>query len=126
MDHEGVKRAFLATALLTAGCANMLAPSTTLTGTWVAQFSVEGSRLGWTLAQAGTTLSGTGQYAIEAGRSGTLTVTGTYLALNVTADLQYDYGLQETFTGMLTDANHLKGTLGPDGSGASSVTLVRQ
>jgi hypothetical protein len=118
-----VKKLLLVLALLAPGCSSTLAPSGTLTGTWVAQASVVGSRLSWTLKQVGTAVNGTGQYALEAGRSGTLMVTGTYRPPTVTLDLQYDYGLKDTFAGTLIDANHLNGTLG---SAGSPLTLARQ
>jgi hypothetical protein len=104
--------------LLLSACENGMAPSTDLAGTWAANFSVPGASLIVTLDQAG---DGTGTYAIEAGRSGTVQVTGTFTRPTVILDIQYDYGLVRTFAGTLIDANHITGSFG-DGSGMLTFT----
>ena len=54
------------------------------------------------------TISGT--YAIEAGRSGVLQVTGSATSTTIMLTLQYDSGVVRTFTGTMSDPNHLTGT----------------
>jgi hypothetical protein len=113
--------------LASAGCSSTLAPSADLTGTWTEHFSFPGASFSVVLEQRGTQVSGTGHYSIEAGRSGTLTVSGNDVRSLVTLTFQYDYGLVTTFTGTLVDANHLTGTVTSAGDGQPfSVTLIRQ
>ena len=68
-----------------------------------------------TLTQAGDHVHGTGTYAIEAGREGPTTIDGTWSGKTLTLTITRDYGLRETFSGTLTDASHLAGTLTIDG-----------
>ncbi len=68
-----------------------------------------------TLVQDGNRVSGSGTYAIEAGREGLTTIDGTISGKTVTLTITRDYGLGETFTGSLTDPAHLVGTLVIDG-----------
>lgn len=69
-----------------------------------------------TLAQDGNRVTGTGTYAIEAGRQGPTTVDGTLSGRTLTLTITRDYGLHETFTGTLIDPAHLTGALMIDGS----------
>ena len=64
-----------------------------------------------TLAQDGDHVSGTGTYAIEAGREGPMTIDGKLSGRVLMLTITRDYGLRETFAGTLTDATHLAGTL---------------
>jgi hypothetical protein len=68
-----------------------------------------------TLVQDGNRVSGTGTYAIEAGREGPTTIDGTVSGRTLTLTITRDYGLRETFTGTLTDPTHLVGALLIDG-----------
>ncbi len=54
--------------------------------------------------------TGNGTYAIEAGRSGTVQVSGSATPTLLTLSIRYDDGTVRTFTGTLTDANYLTGT----------------
>ena len=87
--------------------------------------SIPGVRLTLTLTENGASIAGSGSYAIEAGRSGTLQVTGTDSRSSIALTLQYDSGTIATFSGALTDPNHLAGTLSY-ASGSGSVTFLRQ
>lgn len=69
-----------------------------------------------TLEQDGDHVSGTGTYAIEAGREGPTTIDGRLSGRTLTLTITRDYGLRETFTGTLADPTHLTGTLAIDGS----------
>jgi hypothetical protein len=91
-------------------CANptsQSAQSASLAGTWSEQFSIPGPRLVLILDPSA---NGRGTYAIEAGRSGTVQVSGTIAASNVTLAITYDYGPVRTFRGSLGAANQLTGT----------------
>ena len=60
-------------------------------------------------------MTGTGTYAIEAGRAGPTTIDGAVSGRTLTLTITRDYGLVESFVGHLTDATHLTGTLAIDG-----------
>jgi len=68
-----------------------------------------------TLSQVGPHVTGTGTYAIEAGRAGPTTIDGAVSGRTLTLTITRDYGLVESFAGHLTDATHLTGTLAIDG-----------
>jgi hypothetical protein len=67
--------------------------------------------------------NGQGTYAIEAGRSGILQVNGTSTGSMIKLAIQYDYGLALSFTGTLTDADHLVGTFS---NNSGTVTFTRR
>jgi hypothetical protein len=90
-----------------------MSPSPTLAGTWGENFSIPGASLILIVDASG---NGSGTYAIEAGRSGAVQVIGTVALTKVTLTIHYDYGLVRTFTGALSDANHLTGAF-DDNSG---------
>ena len=100
-------------AALAISCSSPTAPSSAVAGTWAENLSVVGASLVLALDGSG---NGNGTYAIEAGRSGTLQVSGHLAETSVSLTLLYDYGLVRTFTGTLTDATHLTGTFA-DASG---------
>ena len=107
-------RRLLCALILVSACAGPSARSATVAGTWAENFSIVGASLVLTIDGSG---NGSGTYAIEAGRSGAVDVTGRVAASMVTLAVHYDYGPVRTFTGTLTDANHLTGTF-DDSSGA--------
>jgi hypothetical protein len=82
-------------------------PSPTLAGTWGENFSIPGASLILTVDASG---NGSGTYAIEAGRSGAVQVMGSVVQTTITVRIHYDYGRVRTFTGTLSDANHLAGS----------------
>jgi len=88
-----------------------VAPSPdTLSGDWGPTTSLVGSRWDMHLTEHGTSLAGTGDYALEAGRSGTLAITGSVTGSQVTLDITYDYGMREHFVGVHTNLDVLHGT----------------
>lgn len=103
--------ALVAAVVLALGCNASSAPGApaALQGTWAEDIVIPGSSVIVTLADHAGTISGRGTYAIEAGRSGTLTVTGSYLAPNVTLTVLYDYGYRWTFAGTVRDDQHMSG-----------------
>ena len=78
---------------------NGLGPSNDLAGTWASNFTVPGSSIDLNLEQTDRNITGTGSFAIEAGRSGTLTVTGSYDRPRIALVLHYDFGLNLTYSG---------------------------
>jgi hypothetical protein len=80
-----------------------------LRGTWSDTVSYPGISTIMHLAVVDTTVSGAGTYAIEAGRSGTLTVTGVISGADVKLDLLRDYGLLAHFSGRLSVPTMLGG-----------------
>ena len=85
--------------------------SSELAGTWSRTANVIGSALVLRLVARDTTISGDGTYAIEAGRSGTLTVSGALQGAIVHLDLTFDYGTQAHFDGSLTTPKLLSGAI---------------
>ena len=87
----------------------------TVTGTWAHTAIGPVYREFMTLTQTGDHVSGTGTYAIEAGREGPTVIDGAISGKTITLTVTRDYGLRETFSGTLTDPTHLVGTLVIDG-----------
>lgn len=87
----------------------------TVAGTWAHTAIGPVYREFMTLTQTGDHVHGIGTYAIEAGREGPTTIDGTLSGKTLTLTITRDYGLRETFSGTLTDASHLTGTLTIDG-----------
>ena len=106
-------RQLLCALAFVSACASPSAPSPSIAGTWAEDFSILGASLILTVDSSG---NGTGTYAIEAGRSGTVQVAGQVTAMMIALTIHYDYGPVRTFSGALTDATHLSGTFN-DGSG---------
>jgi hypothetical protein len=78
------------------------------------------------LHQAGTNVSGTGRYLMEAGPTGQLQVNGTFAGQQLSLTLERDTGLTATYVAKLEAANFLRGTLTYDSSTPSEdVVFVR-
>jgi hypothetical protein len=124
-------------AIMVAACSGRQADSTspaitgdrlgarTISGTWATTGIGPVYRESMKLTQVGDHVSGEGTYAIEAGRSGPTTIDGAFSGKTVTLTITRDYGLVERFSGTLTDATHLAGTLAIESS-KQSFTLVKQ
>lgn len=97
--------------LLSLACATDPSAPNALQGSWAADIGVPGAGLVINLDQAGGVVSGTGTYRIEAGRSGTLQVHGTYDPPSVALVIRRDVGSVSTYTGTVVDARHLSGTM---------------
>lgn len=82
-----------------------------LNGRWWGIVNFPGISLIMSLSTSGTTVTGTGTYAIEAGRSGTLTVSGTAAASRVKLDIAFDVGTSAQFEGNLVSSDTLSGHL---------------
>jgi len=97
-----------------------------LTGSWSTPFSVPGANTSLTMTQRVSSISGSGTYAIEAGRSGTLQISGTVTGSVFTLTINYDYGATTTYTGTIVDANDITGTVHQAGSADYSLSFVRK
>jgi hypothetical protein len=99
-------------------------------GTWARVENVLASQLTMTLVVVETTVTGSGSFSIEAGRSGTLSVSGVVTSGVVKLDLAFDYGEQAHFQGTADASGRLAGTIKygpPDGAQSSqSVSFQRQ
>jgi len=112
-SHTRVIAASIICAVLFA-CTSGTGPQTLtdrLTGTWsengLGQF---GSVFTMVLAAHDTTVTGRGNYSIEAGRSGTVTVAGVIHGQNIDLTITYDYGDVAHFSGTLPSAGELDGS----------------
>lgn len=80
-----------------------------LVGTWTQLHLVPGASFAFTVTADDSTVSGSGYYAIEAGRSGTMTVHGVAGARRTTLDFRYDSGTEAHFDGSPADGGLLEG-----------------
>ena len=109
--HIGLTAAIMLT-VGSAACGSSFDPSTALDGTWLLTPSgVPGSGLHFAISDDGGTLSGSGERLIEAGPTLAFTVSGTQQGDSVSLVFAYPTGGPDTFSGRLTDATHLMGTL---------------
>lgn len=97
-----------------------------LAGRWVRTSNVPGSSFSLLLTTSGSEVNGTGVYAIEAGRSGVIQVTGRVMESQFMLNLMYDTGVTAVYTGARTDDNHLSGTVQQPGSADFTLALTRQ
>lgn len=124
-----MQRSLLSLCLATLLCACGGGGSDTLTSPLEAKWSeaqtVVGSSLIMSLHVEGEQVSGTGTYAIEAGQSGTLSVSGTASGTSLIVTLSFDNGHKAIFNGVLSDSGHLDGRISYDLSPSGPVSFVR-
>ena len=113
-------------SLVALSCTSSLAPAADVRGTWAADFRVPGASLVLDLTQAGGAIDGTGTYAIEAGRAGTLQVSGTYTRPRITLSITFDYGRTETYAGTVLDPQHMSGTITDSAGQVSTLSFTRR
>jgi hypothetical protein len=101
-------------------------PPVTLDGTWTSIGLVPGAIISFTLSHSDTVVTGTGHYAIEAGPSGTMTVSGSYNRPGAVLHLNYDSGASLLYSASATDGNTLQGTCVLPPGAPFQLTLVRQ
>ncbi len=103
----------VAAAMLLAGCQSDPTGMTTtsLDGQWVRTTGVVGSQLTFQLKESGSTASGMGIYALEAGKTGTFLVNGVVEGNTVKLDLTFDDKTVAHFTGTRTRSDMLDGGL---------------
>lgn len=113
-------------ALLAVGCsgADPFTGPAVIDGRWAEPFSFPGSSLGFDVTSSGSTVSGSGSYAGEAGPFGSLTVTGTVSGIEVHLDLTFTEQLPrpgntttEHFDGMFTSFDVIEGSIATDTPG---------
>jgi len=97
-----------------------------VSGVWKADVLVPGASTILTLVQRGDTVTGTGSYSIEAGRSGTLIVTGAYVAPRVALLLTYDFGQIARYTAAVQDGTHMVGVAAFSVGPVDSLVFTRQ
>lgn len=119
-------RTLLLLGLLCVGCDDGLAPPADVQGTWAADFNLPGPSLVLDLTQLDGAIVGSGTYAIEAGRAGTLEVSGSYSRPGITLAIRYDYGRVGTYTGMVRDSRHMIGTMGDSSGHGFELTFSRR
>lgn len=111
-----MRRLMLAVGLVTvAACSssditNSNTVAADLRGTWTQTGLGAGSRV-FTLQVVGTTVTGTGSYSIEAGASGTLTVTGSISGTNIMLNLAQDNDVTFHLNATLATPHTLTGSL---------------
>ena len=117
---------FLFLSLLSIACSNALAPPGDVQGTWAANFNLPGASLVLEITQGGRTIAGSGTYAIEAGRAGTLQISGSYTRPSIALTIQRDYGLTQTFSGTVLDSRHMTGTIADNTGRLVALTFTRR
>ena len=117
-------KALFALPLLVLGCSDAVSPGP-LSGQWAEEFRVPGSSFAFTVTQDGTSLTGTGTYAMEAGSSGAFAVRGSYQLNSVRLTLTYDTGPRWYFQGQVLGGS-MVGTMTDSASYTSSLTFVRR
>jgi hypothetical protein len=97
-----------------------------LTGNWATQTGMPGNKSTLELTQCGASIAGPGTYAIEAGRHGSLSISGIVSGNSFSASITYDSGTTVTYTGNLPDSNNITGTVHDPVTGDYSLNFVRQ
>jgi len=98
--------------------------ATDLRGTWTQTGLGVGSSLVFTLHVTGTTVTGAGSYAGEAGPSGNLTVAGSITGTRIALDLAQDDDVTLHLNAMLSSSQILMGTL-RNGSDSAAATFEK-
>ena len=112
--------------LFSLSCSSSLAPAADVQGTWAADFKVPGASLVLDLTQTNGAVEGTGTYAIEAGRAGTLQVLGTYAPPGITLSLTFDYGSTETYAATVLDSQHMSGQISDSTGHVTTLAFTRR
>ena len=113
-------------SLFSLACSNALAPPGDVQGTWAATFNLPGASLVLEITQGGRTIAGGGTYAIEAGRAGTLQISGSYTRPSIAVTIQRDYGLTQIFSGTVLDSRHMTGTIADSTGRSVALTFTRR
>lgn len=99
--------ALVVAATSLAACAgNPAGPTDTrIVASWAQRTAVAGTTLSFTLDAEGTKVTGTGTYALENGRTGTLAITGRSSDDTVRLAFTYNNGDVAQFNGSVSEAN---------------------
>jgi hypothetical protein len=109
----------------TAGLSITDSQPTSIAGSWMAVYSVRGSSLVFGLEESGSLVHGSGTYAIEAGRQGNVTVTGSFDDPTVKLNLSFDSGQSASFVGRLTTPRIIAGSIMYTGFEPSELSFQR-
>ena len=131
---KGVRWLLLASTILAAACSSSSTapiPLSALTGQWTPNNpEVPGLSYQFTLALVDTHVTGSGQWSLSGGQSGTVTITGSTTDNAVSLDLTLGHDspgtlpfLIEHFDGRLKSASALAGTLTFSGGGGQQTYL---
>jgi hypothetical protein len=120
-----MRHAFLAVILGLAGCGGNK-QETDVNGHWSHRLPppLMASGEDLDLQQNGEAISGTGQYLIEGGPGGQLTVSGVIKGSQLNLTLVRDYGLQVTYAAEVESANTMHGTLTYDDTSIAAHNAV--
>ena len=125
-----IRRLMLAVSLVSvAACSSsdITNPNTiaaALRGTWTQTGLGVGSSRVFTLQVIGTTVTGTGSYAGEAGPFGNMTITGSITGTRIALDLAQDDDVTFHLNAMLSSPQILMGTL-LNGSDSATATFEK-
>jgi hypothetical protein len=86
-----------------------------LAGSWTRSQNVPGSSYSFTLAVADTSVTGNGTFSIEAGASGTLSVSGAAHDSSAQLTMHTSIGQVQHYNATLVDANTLRGSFWAEG-----------
>lgn len=115
-----------ASLFLLVGCGGDDSPPPAVDGTWAAPTVVVGASTTMSLVSQQSSVTGTGAYTIEAGPSGTFTVSGMYKPPELSLVLHYDNGRVASYSATLTDASHMNGTIASSGQAPSPLEFVKE
>lgn len=115
----------LSIAVSSCGGSGAAVTSPSIDGLWSAFTDGQGSTLTLRLSAVDTAVSGTGTYSVGALRTGTVTVVGSYRPPAAALTITYDHGEAVTFTGTVTDSDHMKGKLTSASGTATDIEFVR-
>jgi hypothetical protein len=116
----------LSFVLLSLACNTDVAAPGELQGTWSADLNLPGASLVLDIVQNDGTIAGGGTYAIEAGRAGTLQVSGTYARPDISLTIARDFGLRQVFAGTVLDSRHMAGTITDEAGHSSPLSFTRR
>lgn len=112
--------------LLFLGCTTDLAAPGALQGTWAADFNFPGASLVLNITQVDGSITGSGTYAMEAGRSGTLRLSGAYTPPDISLSLERDDGLKQTYNGTVLDSQRMTGAIADTAGRVYPLTFTRR
>lgn len=115
----------LSVAVSCCGGSGVAVTSPSIDGLWTAFSDGLGSTLTLRLSSSDTAVSGTGTYSVGALRTGTVAVEGSYRPPAAALTITYDHGEAVTFTGTVTDSDHMKGKLTSKSGTAIDIEFVR-
>jgi hypothetical protein len=97
---------WLISQVLLGGCALATDPvDVHVAGCWNEAFSIPGAGINLQLSEAGSSITGSGHFSIEAGPSGDLTAAGERAGADFSLTLTYDIGLVRPLSATIRNSN---------------------